>query len=368
MKRIITSILLTLGLSVAMGQNTHVDGKATGLNNQTVTLSRVDGNNLNTIDTLHPDSKGNFSFDVSLDKPALYIIRIAKQKSMIHLMLHPKDKVSVELEYDEPLSFLRLKSAKGSKDVQVYQQFNQTLYNTTKQVQVLDEEYSKEGTSEARKQELSNQFQMLQTNQNIAIRKLIENNSNVLISAFLVTYFENDIDTYYPLYEAVEKGLSKNYADNQFVQYVSQKVKSALGPGHEAPEIAMKDPDGKERKLSDLRGKVVMIDFWASWCRPCRMENPNVVKLYNKYHSKGFEIFSVSLDKKHDDWVAAIEKDGLIWPNHVSDLNGWTSSGGSAYGITSVPNTVLVDRQGRIIAKGLRGEELERKLMEIFGE
>ena len=98
------------------------------------------------------------------------------------------------------------------------------------------------------------------------------------------------------------------------------------------------------------------------------MENPNVVKLYKKYHSKGFDIFSVSLDKSRADWTRAIAQDGLEWENHVSDLNGWTSSGGAAYGITSVPSTVLVDRQGRIIARNLRGEQLELKLKEIFGE
>jgi thiol-disulfide isomerase/thioredoxin len=111
-----------------------------------------------------------------------------------------------------------------------------------------------------------------------------------------------------------------------------------------------------------------MIDFWASWCRPCRMENPNVVKLYHKYHDKGFEIYSVSLDKNRADWVRAIEQDGLVWPNHVSDLNGWTSSGGATYGIMSVPSTVLVDRDGKIIARNLRGYDLANKLKEIFGE
>jgi thiol-disulfide isomerase/thioredoxin len=135
-----------------------------------------------------------------------------------------------------------------------------------------------------------------------------------------------------------------------------------------APDIAMSDPDGKTRRLSDLRGKVVMIDFWASWCSPCRMENPNVVRLYKKYHDKGFEIYSVSLDRNREQWLRAIEKDGLEWSNHVSDLNGWTSSGGATYGITSVPSTVLIDRQGRIIARNLRGEQLANKLKEIFGE
>ena len=134
----------------------------------------------------------------------------------------------------------------------------------------------------------------------------------------------------------------------------------------EAPEISMKDTEGNTRHLSDLRGKVVLIDFWASWCGPCRRENPNVVKLYKKYHDRGFEIYSVSLDKEKSAWLKAIKDDGLVWPNHVSDLNGWTSSGGKTYGIMSVPSTVLVDKDGKIIARNLRGSELEKKLSEIF--
>ena len=114
------------------------------------------------------------------------------------------------------------------------------------------------------------------------------------------------------------------------------------------------------------QGKVVMIDFWASWCSPCRQENPNVVRLYHKYKDKGFDIFSVSMDNTRDAWVAAIAKDGLVWPNHVSDLKGWTSSGGAAYGIYSIPATVLIDREGKVIARNLRGKDLELKLKEIF--
>jgi thiol-disulfide isomerase/thioredoxin len=131
-----------------------------------------------------------------------------------------------------------------------------------------------------------------------------------------------------------------------------------------APEITAKNPAGKELSLSSLKGKVVLVDFWASWCAPCRKENPTVVKMYNKYHAKGFEIFSVSLDQDATAWKTAIQKDGLRWTNHVSDLMGWESPIVKQFGIQGIPYTVLINKEGKIVGVGLRGLDLERKLIE----
>jgi thiol-disulfide isomerase/thioredoxin len=135
-----------------------------------------------------------------------------------------------------------------------------------------------------------------------------------------------------------------------------------------AQEIAQKDTTGTVRKLSALKGKVVLIDFWASWCGPCRKENPMVVALYKKYKDKGFEIYSVSLDQDGSRWKAAIQQDNLIWENHVSDLGGWSNEAAQRYAVSSIPKTVLVDKNGIITDHNLRGEALERRLKEIFGE
>ena len=135
-----------------------------------------------------------------------------------------------------------------------------------------------------------------------------------------------------------------------------------------APDLAFPDPEGKIRKLSDLRGKVVLLDFWASWCGPCRRESPNVRNVYAKYHDQGFEVFSVSLDRDANNWKKAIADDKLVWPNHVSDLKGWGSAAAKLYGVSSIPSTFLVDKDGRIIAKGLRGEQLTAVLEQIFGK
>lgn len=155
--------------------------------------------------------------------------------------------------------------------------------------------------------------------------------------------------------------------------FTYQGPKQGTNVGDKAIELAFTTPDGKTLALSSLKGKIVLLDFWASWCGPCRMENPYVVSAYNKYKDAkfkkakgGFTIYSVSLDQNRDAWIKAIEKDGLVWKNHVSDLGGWQSKPASMYGVYSIPTNWLIDQNGVIVGRNLRGPALNQALEQLL--
>lgn len=186
---------------------------------------------------------------------------------------------------------------------------------------------------------------------------------NIFLIFFLFTFCKSKKDTASSTVSVSEtKSTNKTSVKNKV------EVIEGLNLGNKAPEIMQATPKGNVITLTSLKGKMVLIDFWASWCAPCRAENPAVVALYNKYHNhsfkngKGFEVLSVSLDQNAAAWQKAIEKDQLVWPYHVSDLQGWNNTVAQKYGVTSIPTNVLVDGNGVIVAKNLRGDALEKAL------
>lgn len=206
----------------------------------------------------------------------------------------------------------------------------------------------------------------IQIEQKAILKKFIQAHPQSLVSLEAIKSYAGpypDPSELDPLYAGLSEKLKKSDSGKAFSVALSQLKINAVGTL--APDFTQNDPNGKPVKLSSFKGKYVLIDFWASWCAPCREENPNVVRVFNQYKDKNFTVLGVSLDKEKNNWVKAIDNDGLTW-THVSDLKGWYNEVATLYSVRAVPQNLLIDPTGKIIAKNLRGEELVERMGELI--
>ena len=345
-----------------------IEGKVpAALNDKMLVLIKInyDTRKDSTVKEVKVDAAGNFSISITLTEPYIFSLGEQGANPILHLLVKPND--TIHLHLDAPQI-----SCTGSADTQYlidYEYYRKTLFKKWLQP-VYDSSAAADKAGNKAKLEYWNKQQTFASDQYKAelsswVKQPFFINSLSAIHHSLRWHADNDIglmDTMVANFRKQYKGYALT---NQLENKVRRIKRTALGV--EAPRFQSFDSTGQMISLGNYKGKYVLLDFWASWCTPCRQESPTLVRLYKTYKEKGFTILSVSVDDNRVKWLKAIKKDGLVWEN-VSELNGWSSPTAILYNVSAIPNSFLIDKQGKIIAKNLRGKDLEDKLAELLGK
>lgn len=338
-----------------------ISGKIENSNTEKVVLLQFVDDRTEIIDSLSLNANGKFDYILSIETPGFYELNIGDQKS-IRLALYDQDvEVNFDLKNEESLV---ITGSEDSKQMIKVQELTDDYQNKINELNDAYYEAMTNKDTEAIK-EIQSKAMNLEGDHAVKVKQVIDDMNGSFASLAAIGMLNPKNDFIY-IDELITK-LDEKYPDTRMISTLKAQLEDmrALSIGQIAPEIALPNPEGELVKLSDLRGKYVLIDFWAAWCKPCREENPNVVRLYKMYNEKGFEVFGVSLDRTKEAWVQAIADDKLTW-TQVSDLKYFNSEAAAIYQINAIPATYLIDPDGKIIAKDLRGPSLENKLKELF--
>ncbi len=379
----LTLILLTVSCSDSeeKGKDTSnlpvnftIQGEILGAANQQVSVEAQSARGVIKIAESQTEVDGTFKINGNIKGFGLYQLRVGKdQIKSVPLTLCPNDKIRVSANYATFEQLPKITGAKWTNAITKYMQiFNEFAY---KQMNLINDKSIKEEDKIKQFFEIKKPLDLYAKSQML---KDPSNPANIVLTTSMTPAmgFDNwdveNLEVLKTVLTAYKSAYPRSPITRSLEMQIEQiknayaEFKGTNTSSQQAPEINLPDPSGKRISLGSLRGKVVFIDFWASWCGPCRQANPHVVALYNKYKNQNFTIYSVSLDKDKEAWKRAIKADGLVWSTHVSDLMQWETPLVQQFGFNSIPFTVLIDANGTIVGKNLQGDALEQKIISLL--
>lgn len=366
MKLFLLSIILVAVVSMAKGQTSFIiSGTINGINSGNVTLVYVDQGQPQQLSA--KIKNGNFIFNGSLGEPQRLMINFSNDHfSGETNFFGGNEDIFISIDTAHPGHPL----ISGSATQKDFEHYNELVKDVEKKSESLNKTgaalYLSGKLTESLKDSLFAVRDKLDQEKRTIIAGFAKEHPASAVSAWAISIFygfDPNLDELLPVFNSLSEKNQQSLYGKQITEIIGAAKKTLIGTT--AANFTANNPDGKPVSLSSYKGKFVLVDFWASWCGPCRAENPNVVNMYRKYHSDQFDILGVSLDASKDAWVKAIKNDKLEW-QQVSDLRAWESKIVTSYGLKGLPFNMLLDKDGKIIAKNLRGPALEMKLKEVL--
>ena len=366
MKKIIFLLISVVFLASAFAQKTlTITGKAEGYPEGKIYLSKVTSPTPTKIDSLDVKN-GSFSFSKGITNTDVYMVIFGKSRSGV--ILFPETQ-NIELSANLDKGIIVNSDVKAGPIQQVYQEYTKTVKAAGVEMNKMYADYqaAKTAKNDTETARIDKELNVKSDAADAVETKIQEMNASNLLGLYLITrkVYAYDYDKLKTCLANVSPVAQKSDIYRSLSERLAKMDKVRVGSI--APDFTLPTPEGNMLSLSQFRGKVVVVDCWASWCGPCRAESPNMVALYNANKDKNFTILGVSLDRPDakDKWIKAIADDKLAW-NHVSDLKYWNSMICDLYVISAIPETILIDKDGKIVARGLRGDELKAKVAELL--